>query len=302
MFNSNITVYRTVCDGRNDSLQYKCFVYAMLFDDNKQNNQDSYQYIAIVDFIQAFMKYDTDRKYASYAFISFWMMFDPKNWAKAIRKLQYKFAKDMLSKKSVLCFEKLNDTSQNLMTIDDIKRAAEFTFCVVLKKPNTTDFYEIAKILSVIYKQYEIAKTVYIHSILRYRLDFERNRFEQCGIIISLFGLSENCYFNKEYLIGTKILKVAFKLGNQFVLINFVNKIYAKQRKKFIRRLKNIKCGYCGRLATKACTGCMKIYYCSKHCQKMDWKNSHYANCVLKNDLFNILYTCCAYHMTLIVI
>jgi len=37
-------------------------------------------------------------------------------------------------------------------------------------------------------------------------------------------------------------------------------------------------CVICGKVATSRCGGCLKTYYCSKECQKQDWK-SHKLQC-----------------------
>merc|ERR1712228_187897 len=45
----------------------------------------------------------------------------------------------------------------------------------------------------------------------------------------------------------------------------------------------NAKCNYCQRSALyskyKACTGCMKVVYCSRMCQKLDWNTEHRSEC-----------------------
>lgn len=46
------------------------------------------------------------------------------------------------------------------------------------------------------------------------------------------------------------------------------------------------KCGKCSKDANSICTNCKSIYYCSRDCQKADWKN-HKKNCSpfeIKND------------------
>lgn len=42
---------------------------------------------------------------------------------------------------------------------------------------------------------------------------------------------------------------------------------------------KNFKCKICHRLHSKLCTGCHKIAYCDKYCQKLDWGLGHKNEC-----------------------
>lgn len=62
----------------------------------------------------------------------------------------------------------------------------------------------------------------------------------------------------------------------------FVNLAYASAIKSDRRQAppsEAIKhCQICSKQATKFCTGCKKVYYCSEKCQKADWKN-HKQSC-----------------------
>ena len=124
--------------------------------------------------------------------------------------------------------------------------------------------------------------------------------FTNYQTVIALFALSEHCYKNKEYQIGLKVLKSGYQIGHQFMLKKFINKRYPKQRKKLLKKLNIQKCDgiKCNEFAKKSCTGCMEYFYCSKSCQKYDWKDRHRESCdrsweylytALKNYLFDRL-------------
>eukprot|EP01084_Bolivina_argentea_P257372 433612_1 len=61
----------------------------------------------------------------------------------------------------------------------------------------------------------------------------------------------------------------------QIVMKNVVNDILLHHRKN------TIKCHNCHKFNEniKLCKGCKVIYYCSKYCQKRDWKKRHRLNC-----------------------
>eukprot|EP01084_Bolivina_argentea_P026929 50060_1 len=102
--------------------------------------------------------------------------------------------------------------------------------------------------------------------------------YERC---ISLRALSKNCYLSGQYLIGKKILKATYILCNGYILPIFVNKEYFVERKKFRRKLKQVKCANCDEndVGLRCCSGCMAVFYCSKKCQKLDWNNIHRIKC-----------------------
>eukprot|EP01084_Bolivina_argentea_P125708 222683_1 len=97
------------------------------------------------------------------------------------------------------------------------------------------------------------------------------------------------CYKNKEYFIGIKLLTYVYSLCHGFILPTFVNQC-RRHIRIFKKAIKKICCKYCGnKNALKACIGCMKAVYCSRKCQKIDWKKRHNQICTKK---WSKLYEC----------
>merc|ERR1712204_103487 len=86
----------------------------------------------------------------------------------------------------------------------------------------------------------------------------------------------------KRYVFALRLLNIAKKLCTLYeftITPTFVNKIYPKKRKKIKKKLKKMKCLYCGSKGKlSSCTACMSALYCSKLCQKRDWKE-HKHHC-----------------------
>ena len=55
------------------------------------------------------------------------------------------------------------------------------------------------------------------------------------------------------------------------------NKKRRKKRKKYIKQCKQCKCINSDKL--KLCSGCLLVWFCSKHCQKISWKKGHKYKC-----------------------
>merc|ERR1712129_66122 len=89
------------------------------------------------------------------------------------------------------------------------------------------------------------------------------------------------CFHNGQYLIALKIAKIVMKLSNfkGFVRQTFIdNQQFVKQYK---RKIKKLMCNNCGASMIKlhSCSGCMKLFYCSKKCQKLHWNLDHRLKC-----------------------
>eukprot|EP01084_Bolivina_argentea_P037858 70002_1 len=104
--------------------------------------------------------------------------------------------------------------------------------------------------------------------------------------VLSLKELSQSCYLNRQYLIGFKVLKYAYKLSNKYILPSFVTRGYWIWTQKFKRCIAMMTCGN-GKCKDnlesigilQACCGCMRVAYCSRKCQKIDWKIKHKYQC-----------------------
>eukprot|EP01084_Bolivina_argentea_P316078 547804_1 len=124
------------------------------------------------------------------------------------------------------------------------------------------------------YRKYLDAKKAFIKAII----------FADSFVImaLSLQYLSKLCKHFGEYGIGLRCLKRAYKLccveKDISILPSFVQTSYPKKQRSFMNKLNKIKCGYCAiknGIELRSCTGCMKVMYCNKRCQKMHWKSRH---------------------------
>eukprot|EP01084_Bolivina_argentea_P308285 533034_1 len=132
-------------------------------------------------------------------------------------------------------------------------------------------WFIVANVFASISGQHKNSIICYVLSIV--------SSMSQCGLyeqVLYLRALSKHCYLNKEYFIGYKILKCAFKLSKGYILPSFVNIEYNLKRKKFKQKRRRMKCFNCNKTASKlySCKGCMKAVYCYKKCQKKHW-NTH---------------------------
>ena len=93
-------------------------------------------------------------------------------------------------------------------------------------------------------------------------------------------------YSAREFFIALKLMRCASKLASGNIDTPTLD-IMSEE----IPRLNHIwwhqRCNYCKRRSIrkngdgkqKACTGCMKVTYCSRRCQKLDWTTQHRFKC-----------------------
>ena len=101
--------------------------------------------------------------------------------------------------------------------------------------------------------------------------------------VSSMRALSAACKKIGQYLIALRLLDKAYECCTMYqchAFPSFVSESYWKKRKRIKQKLNKLRCSYCGCSANLlSCTGCMSTFYCSKLCQKMDWKMTHSDNC-----------------------
>eukprot|EP01084_Bolivina_argentea_P295413 508592_1 len=93
--------------------------------------------------------------------------------------------------------------------------------------------------------------------------------------------LSLNCYSNKEYMMGWRLIHISFYLSNGY-FINDKLKIVYKQKDIMRKKISEMKCSFCKQKPPnkcKVCIGCMKKMYCNKKCQKKHWNKRHRLKC-----------------------
>ena len=137
---------------------------------------------------------------------------------------------------------------------------------------NNLLFHAIGKIYSLHLNKYKIATGLLVVSVCS-----AFSLYERC---ISLRALSENCYASKQYLIGKKVLSTMYVLCKGLILPSF-ERNYPSKWRKFKQKLKKMKCANtdCCNRAILCCKGCMSEFYCSKRCQKIQWKTGHRGVC-----------------------
>eukprot|EP01084_Bolivina_argentea_P320538 556178_1 len=204
---------------------------------------------------------------------------------------QYKnkqmFFSDVSSSKRKLLLKDVNS-----WTVDSIKiTGRNYIFAAYdlqqNKNLNNDDFvsedlyhqhFILGKVYSVIFSNYFCGNDFYAISIVSSNELYYR--------ALSMIACSDNCYKNKEYLLGLKLLICVYKLCKGRMLYNFTNNEYFRKRKNFKKQCKKMVCHNCrvGPLnanmnTIKCCSGCMQATYCSRHCQKIDWRNRHHRDC-----------------------
>ena len=102
-------------------------------------------------------------------------------------------------------------------------------------------------------------------------------------LFLSSKYLSKACKACGEYGMSLKALSLAYKTCHHEddSLLK-----YKKKARSLRRKLVSMRCRHCGiphrasiSLKFRWCTGCMKVVYCSKRCQKLDWNSTHRMNC-----------------------
>merc|ERR1711971_459503 len=93
---------------------------------------------------------------------------------------------------------------------------------------------------------------------------------------LSLRFMSDSSKELKLFVVALRSLNIARELCTLYektITPNFVHKIYPMKRKEIKMKLKKMTCSYCGiKGKLLCCTACMSALYCSKSCQKRDWK------------------------------
>ena len=101
-----------------------------------------------------------------------------------------------------------------------------------------------------------------------------------------LRSLSEFCELNGEYHLALKALKnarkICFMKNGEHIAPSFVKRECTEMKRNLEAKMKGMRCGYCARIGNsdlRPCTGCMKLAYCDKRCQKKHWNREHQDSC-----------------------
>eukprot|EP01084_Bolivina_argentea_P053107 97498_1 len=105
----------------------------------------------------------------------------------------------------------------------------------------------------------------------------KRLKFLKPDIPLSYYYSGLNAVELKQYQIAIKLFKKAYRITKD---VKIISKNYKKLIKKCREKLVEQTCDYCGDKIKKlkSCKGCAMCFYCSKRCQKMDWKVQNHRN------------------------
>eukprot|EP01084_Bolivina_argentea_P296347 510380_1 len=103
--------------------------------------------------------------------------------------------------------------------------------------------------------------------------------------VVAMQYLTLLCGCAEEYGLGLKLWKLARKLchveADLYIMSSVVKStccIY-KRKKYFQKKVNKMKCGHykckANKCKLKCCSGCMKLMYCSKKCQRYDWSRGN---------------------------
>eukprot|EP01084_Bolivina_argentea_P317027 549605_1 len=267
--------YKIICESHTkyDDVYSKCMMYYVIWKVNDINMRHDYLYAYFRSTVCYLSKKSDTSIYFGYLFI-----FCKKYMKSLSRRNRYQFVNNSLGRTFIQKHIKFANHEAKLSNID----------C-----------FAIGKVYSVVDRNYEAATKYYFNAIMK---SFDAIKDVKCCgnyvTAMSLFALSENCYLNKEYVMSIKVLNYAYKIGYGLMLHSFFESKYPIQKKQILKKLENMKCRNCNALARKSCAGCMKAFYCSKRCQKLQWKIKHNGKCdrswrfiygELKINLFNRL-------------
>eukprot|EP01084_Bolivina_argentea_P154643 269536_1 len=100
-------------------------------------------------------------------------------------------------------------------------------------------------------------------------------------IPLSYYQLGLNAYKSHKFQIAFRFIKKAIGMTQDLDVIGNSSELLEKCRIGWMQRL----CGYCKRTYSdmnrknKCCKGCGLVFYCSKQCNKLNWKNKHKYEC-----------------------
>eukprot|EP01084_Bolivina_argentea_P098930 177850_1 len=130
----------------------------------------------------------------------------------------------------------------------------------------------------IINKDYDRAKEYFVSEIICQRPHMIQN-YHMIDRVVGLIGLSKSCHQNEEYIMSKKSLNAAYKLCGKYFMSGFVQMDYNRYTKSLKRTITLLKCDNCSRsnndihirIRYKCCTGCMRVFYCTRKCQKIHW-------------------------------
>eukprot|EP01084_Bolivina_argentea_P064003 116747_1 len=181
------------------------------------------------------------------------------------------------------------------------------TFDDALILESETNTISVYKNVSIHYREYKIKhdhweweqlsqmcsiKTIFENLLMAIIITNENN--ESIQILFYIIGIfvTENrktagyfwgrlflhCYRNNEYQIALRIMKK--KRKKICYWLGVISQMTENLPHKLLEECQNVVCNRCKQCKlVRSCKGCMKVWYCSRKCQKYDWKNGHRITC-----------------------